>query len=169
MRDVVFGVNDAILTNLGIVAGFSVALQSNKFIILASLVDIFISAFAMSFGTYMSRTSEQDFLRTKLKKAALDQAADAMGQPIKAAVVMWFTYVAAGFIPIAPFLLGLPIKVALPLAMAAGIGAFFILGALKGALTKTSIVGSAIKFLLFGLVSAAIGLAVGRLANEVVR
>lgn len=76
LRDIVFGMNDAILTNLGIIAGFTIALKDNHFIVLACLVDIFISAFAMSFGTYMSRTSEQDFLKTKLDARAMTSTSD---------------------------------------------------------------------------------------------
>jgi predicted membrane protein (TIGR00267 family) len=165
LRDIVFGFNDAILTNLGIVAGFSLSLVDNRLIVIACLVDVFISAFAMSFGTYMSRTSEQDFLKTQLSEKTHADASEAMGHPITASVVMWITYVIAGFVPVAPFLFGLESHLALKIALVAGISTFFLLGAAKGYLTQTKILKSAIQFLLFGVVSAGIGLLVGRLAS----
>lgn len=165
LRDIIFGANDAILTNLGIIAGFTVALRDNHFIVLACLVDIFISAFAMSFGTYMSRTSEQDFLKTKLDDKTLTDTTDAMGHPVTASFIMLVTYVISGMIPLLPFFFGLKANTALVIAMIVGIGAFFILGLVKGSITKTHILKSGLQFLLFGIVSATIGLIVGHLAN----
>jgi predicted membrane protein (TIGR00267 family) len=166
LRDIIFGANDAILTNLGIIAGFTVALKDNHYIVLACLVDIFISAFAMSFGTFMSRTSEQDFLKTKLNEQTLNDASDAMGHPFTASVIMWITYILSGIIPLLPFFFGLQATTALVIAMIVGIGTFFILGLVKGAITKTHILHSGLQFLFFGVISAVIGLVVGRLANN---
>ncbi len=167
LRDIIFGINDAVLTNLGIIAGFTVALKDNHYIILACLIDIFISAFSMSFGTYMSRTSEQDFLETKLTQDNMLETKDAMGHPIMASVMMWISYVISGLITIAPFFFGLNSKNALVFALIIGISIFFVLGLIKGALTKTKIIRSGLEFLAFGTVAAVIGLVVGQLANRI--
>lgn len=167
LRDIIFGINDAVLTNLGIIAGFTVALKDNHYIVLACLIDIFISAFSMSFGTFMSRTSEQDFLGTKLSEDHMNETKDAMGHPITASFVMWISYISSGIITILPFFFGLNSKTALILALTIGISIFFILGLIKGAITKTKVLKSGLQFLIFGTISAVVGLVVGHLANQV--
>src|SRR5437763_15372472 len=88
IRDIVFGSNDALLTNIGIVTGFTASLVANRLIILAVLVDIFTSAFAMAIGTYLSRTSEDDYLNMSLTVRTKTSVDRALANPIIAACVM---------------------------------------------------------------------------------
>ena len=164
IRDIVFGTNDALLTNIGIVTGFTASLVSNRLIILAVVVDIFTSAFAMAIGTYLSRTSEDDYFGMSLEKDTKLSVDKALANPYVAAVVMWVVYVVSGFIPLLPFLFGLEPTDAAKLAVALGAATFIVVGIFKGKVTRTSVRKSALQFFLLGGVAALIGYGIGTFA-----
>lgn len=166
LRDIVFGVHDALLTNIGIVTGFVAALQSNDLIVLTVFIDIIISAFAMSFGTYLSRTSESDYLQGQLHEEAHADVASALGNPVTASIVMWVTYVIAGFIPLLPFLFGLDPAISLRYAVVLSLIVFFVIGCLKGVMTGTSVIRGGLQFVLFGGTAAVIGYAIGTYGQQ---
>lgn len=161
MRDIVFGVHDALLTNIGIVTGFVAALQDNHLIIIAAVIDVVISAFAMAFGTYLSRTSESDFLRGQLNKEVHASLEDALADPIMAAVVMWLTYLVSGTIPLLPFFFNPTPTEAVRSAIILSLIVFFIVGLLKGLITATDPWKSGLQFVFFGSLAATIGYLVG--------
>lgn len=165
IRDVVFGTNDALLTNIGIITGFTASLVSNRLIVLAVLVDIFTSAFAMATGTYLSRTSEDDYFAASLTKRTKSGVDKALANPYIASVVMWVVYVIAGFIPLLPFFFGLPPKDAAKVTVVLGALTFLVVGIFKGKVTNTSAVKSAVQFFVLGTLAALIGYGIGAYAS----
>lgn len=165
IRDIVFGTNDALLTNIGIITGFTASLVANRLIILAVIVDIFTSAFAMAIGTYLSRTSEDDYLKGALTDDTKTSVDKALANPYVAALVMWCVYVVSGFIPLVPFFFGVPPKDAAVYAVALGAATFVVVGIIKGKVTNTSLRKSAGQFFLLGGVAALIGYTIGHLAS----
>ena len=166
IRDIVFGTNDALLTNIGIITGFTASLVSNRLIILAVIVDIFTSAFAMSIGTYLSRTSEDDYFGTSLTRQTKLSVDKALANPFVAAAVMWIVYVISGFIPLLPFFFGLEPADAAKAAVGLGAATFIVVGIFKGKVTRTSVRKSALQFFLLGGAAALIGYAIGTLASK---
>ncbi len=166
LRDIVFGVHDALLTNIGLVTGFVTALQTGRLIIVAAVVDVFISAFAMAIGTYLSRTSESDYLKQQLDSGTHQEVTDVLANPISAAVVMWVSYVVSGFIPLIPFFFGLSPIVAVQYGVGLALIIFFIVGALKGLITATNPWKSGFQFILFGAVAALIGYGIGHYGRQ---
>lgn len=166
IRDIVFGTNDALLTNIGIITGFTASLAANRLIILAVIVDIFTSAFAMSVGTYLSRTSEDDYLNISLDQRSKYDVDRALANPYVAAVVMWIVYVFSGFIPLLPFFFGLTAGTAAKVSVALGVVTFFFVGMLKGRVTGTSLWKSAIQFFVLGGIAALIGYGIGVLGSN---
>lgn len=166
IRDIVFGTNDALLTNIGIVTGFTASLVSNRLIILAVVVDIFTSAFAMSIGTYLSRTSEDDYFNLSLERGTKFGVDQALANPFIAAAVMWVVYVFSGFIPLIPFFFGLPPTTAAKTAVALGATTFIFVGMFKGKVTRTSVGKSALQFFLLGGAAALIGYVIGLIASS---
>lgn len=161
LRDIVFGVHDALLTNIGIVTGFVTALQDNRLIVVAALIDVTVSAFAMAFGTYLSRKSESAYLEGQLDKEAHATLESALAKPVSAAVVMWITYVIAGLIPLAPFAFDIPGDLALRYAIVLTLIVFFVVGLLKGVITRGNRWQSGLQFLAFGTIAAVIGYVIG--------
>lgn len=166
LRDIVFGVHDALLTNIGIVTGFVAALQDSKLIIIAALIDVFISAFAMAFGTYLSRTSESEYLERRLEKESHADLQDSLANPITAGIVMWATYVVAGMIPLIPFFMPISTVEAMRYGVVLALFVFFGVGMLKGIITRTSAVKSGLQFLSFGGFAAVIGYLIGTYGQQ---
>ncbi len=166
IRDIVFGTNDALLTNIGIITGFTASLASTKLIIMAVLVDIFTSAFAMSFGTYLSRTSEDDYFKISLSKENKKSVDTVIANPYVASIVMWIVYVISGFIPLLPFFFGLESGDAAKASVVLGSATFLIVGLFKGKVTKTSLLKSALQFFAIGTLAALIGYGIGVYASN---
>lgn len=169
LREIVFGVHDALLTNIGIITGFVTALQDNRLIILAALIDLIISAFAMAFGSYLSRKSEGDYLAGQMEQKDHTDLQDMLGSPVAGAVVMWITYVVSGFIPLIPFFFGLDASIAVRYAVVLCLLVFFMVGLFKGKITGTSPWLSGLQFISFGTVAAAIGYGVGYYGQQLLR
>ncbi len=161
LRDIVFGVHDALLTNIGVVAGFIAALQNNRLIITAALIDVIISAFAMAFGTYLSRTSESDYLKEQLSEHHHKTLQETLANPVTAAVVMWVTYVISGLIPLIPFLFQLTPLNTLRAAISLSLAVFFLVGYFKGIITRTNPWKSGLQFISFGGFAAIVGYIIG--------
>lgn len=166
LRDIVFGVHDALLTNMGIVTGFVTALQDNHLILIAALIDVIISAFAMAFGTYLAKTSETEYLKEQLKVEAHEDLQSILAQPIPAAIVMWFSYVISGLIPLIPFMLGLPVGLSVRIAVSLTLIVFFVVGLFKGLITKGNVWKSGLQFLAFGTFAALIGYLIGMVGQR---
>lgn len=168
LRDVIFGVHDALLTNIGIVTGFVAAFQDNRLIIIAALIDVIISAFAMAFGTYLSRTSESDYLKRELDKEANDDLVDISANPVRAAMVMWVTYVISGLIPLIPFLFNLSPGLTIRYAIILSLIVFFIVGYAKGIITHTRPWKSGLQFVGFGSFAALVGYLIGFYGQQLI-
>jgi len=75
LRDLVFGMEDGLVSNLGLILGVFVGGATGRIIILAGLATMFAGAFSMSAGSYLSAKSQREvYLREisdtkrKLKK-----------------------------------------------------------------------------------------------------
>ncbi len=60
MRDFVFGIEDGLVSNLGLVLGVYVGGGSNLMVVLAGLASMFAGAFSMSAGSYLSAKSQRE-------------------------------------------------------------------------------------------------------------
>jgi vacuolar iron transporter family protein len=83
VRDLVFGMEDGLVSNLGLVLGVYVGGGNNFSIVLAGLASMFAGAFSMSAGSYLSAKSQRevyeheiactkDDLKKRPKKCLLD-------------------------------------------------------------------------------------------------
>src|SRR3989344_89751 len=68
IRPVIFGVNDALVSEIALVAGLSGALLSTNIIILAGVTEALTGAISMSFGTYISSKSQLESYEGEIKK-----------------------------------------------------------------------------------------------------
>ncbi len=68
LREIVFGVEDGLISTLGIVTGVSGAAVGSNIIILAGLAGIFSGAISMAAGTYLSTKSERQLYVKELAR-----------------------------------------------------------------------------------------------------
>lgn len=72
LRDVVFGLEDGMVSTLGAITGIAIGSQSRFSVVLAGLVIISVESISMGIGSYVSNKSERDYDIRKLREQKLD-------------------------------------------------------------------------------------------------
>lgn len=146
LRTIIFGVEDSLVSTTGLIAGIGVGSDNKKFVLLAGFVAIVIEAISMGAGEYVS----DDALNNSKKKHL----------PAINGVLMFFSYIIAGLLPLAPVVLaGYPESLVYGVILAL-IG-LFVLGWAKGVVLGISPLRSGLKILVVGGLATLAGIAVG--------
>ncbi|PLX25638.1 hypothetical protein C0580_01990 [Candidatus Parcubacteria bacterium] len=66
IRDIVFGLEDGMVSTLGAITGIAVGSQSHYTVILAGMVIIAVESISMGIGSYISNLSEHGIIKRKL-------------------------------------------------------------------------------------------------------
>lgn len=148
IKSSVFGIEDSLVSTTGVIAGVAAASSDQKIVIVAGLVTIAVEAVSMAAGEFISEETEVEM--TPQDKTS----------PVLSGLVMFVSYFVAGFIPMLPVLL-FPLPYSVYLAIIAALIGLFILGLIKGRLTKSGLIKSGIKVALVGGIATALGIAVG--------
>jgi VIT1/CCC1 family predicted Fe2+/Mn2+ transporter len=69
VREIVFGVQDGVLTTAGVLAGLSGAVSGRAEIILAALASTAAGALSMAAGAYLGTRAETEVIRSQLRRA----------------------------------------------------------------------------------------------------
>ena len=68
IREVIFGVNDGLITTLGFVAGVTGSIMDRRIIILAALAEMVAGAISMTSGAYISSKSQREFFQKEIAR-----------------------------------------------------------------------------------------------------
>jgi len=157
LRQIIFGVEDGAIGNLGVVVGMAQAAAPNSYIVLAGIATMFAQMISMSAGTYLSVKSESEYLSSR-KKSRLPSHK----HPINAAVIMGISVIIGAAIPLSAFLIW-ESKAGIIPAICITLFGLFILGAYKGKSVKKDIWSSGFEMLFVGGLAALVGLGIGNL------
>ena len=157
MRNFVFGVEDSLVSTVGLLSGIAVADTDLRTIILTGVVLIFVEAFSMAVGSFLSESSAEEYLHQRKKMHAL---------PIMASIIMFFSYFIAGFVPLSPYIV-LPVTSALPLSIGFSLAALFLLGILGAKITKRNIFRGGFRMFIIGGLALLVGIIAGQLSHLV--
>lgn len=152
LRNFIFGVEDSLVSTVGLLSGVAIAGVDSKTILLTGVILIFVEAISMAAGSFLSEVSADEYAH----------ANDASTQSAFAAVVMFCSYFVAGFIPLLPYAL-LSRESAFAYSIGASVIAMFVLGAWSGSLSKRGIWRGAIRMAVVGGVAIGVGTTVGLL------
>lgn len=152
LRSVMFGLQDGLVSTTGVVVGISAGAPDRAIILLASFVAISVEASSMAAGIYSSEKAvhQMDKLGRHRDNLILD------------ANLMFFSYMFAGLVPIAPFVFFLP-DTARIYSIAAALVGLFAIGYWKGKIVEKRPLRSALEMFIIGGFATAIGLIVGNL------
>lgn len=150
LRSSFFGVEDALVSTSGTVIGISIGYQDPKVILLAGVVVVMVEAISMAIGQFLT---DETIHEAEPKNTPKDS-------PLISAVIMFFSYLLAGLIPVLPFMFTSFGTARIVSFLAALIG-LFALGAIKAQIVHVSLLRSGVKSLLLGGVAAAVGAIVG--------
>ncbi|MEJ0054065.1 MAG: VIT1/CCC1 transporter family protein [bacterium] len=150
LRNVIFGVEDSLVSTVGLLSGITLGATPRSIVLLTGLVYVFVEGFSMAVGSFLSEEGAQEYAGNK--KSAL-------GSSIFGAFVMLVSFVIAGFIPLIPYIL-LADQSAIWVSVAASILALFLLGVAGGKLAGTGMISRGLRMALLGGFAIAIGVLV---------
>ncbi len=156
LRNFIFGVEDSLVSTVGLLSGIAVADVDRSVIIVTGVVLIFVEAFSMSVGSYLSEHSAEKYIKS--------QGEEHSEHSLGAAVIMFFSYFVSGFIPLLPYAIkAIPLATAFWASIALSIISLFVLGVIGARMTKENPWKSALRMGIVGGIAIALGVAVGQL------
>lgn len=161
VRAAVFGIQDGIVSTLGIVMGVAGAQLPGETIVIAGIAGLASGAMSMAAGEYVSVQTQKELLAIG---ADIDD--DENVHPLKAAAANGGLFIGGGFVPLLPFLVseGLPAIIA---SIFFSVLALFVTGAVLTRLTKRSPIRSGMRMLIIGGGAGVIGYLIGTVFGSV--
>ncbi|MCC7522697.1 VIT1/CCC1 transporter family protein [Candidatus Uhrbacteria bacterium] len=118
LRNFVFGVEDSLVSTVGLLAGIAAADVPRATIFLTGAILVIVEAFSMGVGSLLSEESIEEYEGRKKPSESRSFAGGA---------IMFFSYIIAGLIPLVPYAF-LERTEALPMSIAGSLGGLFLLG-----------------------------------------
>jgi VIT1/CCC1 family predicted Fe2+/Mn2+ transporter len=158
MRNFVFGVEDSLVSTVGLLSGVAVAGAAREVILLSGIVLIFVEATSMGVGSFLSERSTGEYLHGAKK---------ASHQSRVGALIMFVSYFVAGFIPLAPYLFTTPSQ-AFWISIVAGLITLFVLGVMTARALGIAIWQNGLRMLFLGGLGAIVGVVVGTFVQRLI-
>ena len=155
-RNFIFGVEDSLVSTVGLLSGIAIAGVPRGTIFLTGMVLIFVEGFSMGVGSFLSEDSGEAVIHQK-------DASDHI--TIRAAVIMFVSYFLAGFVPLAPYLL-FETQLGFPVSILFSLVALFLLGLVAAHVSARNYLKTALKMLLMGGLAIALGVIVALLLSN---
>lgn len=147
-----FGLQDGLVSTTGLVVGISAGVSDKAIIILASFVAVSVEASSMAAGQYSSEKAVHQ----------MDRAHRHRDDLIIGSILMFFSYLLAGAVPVLPFLF-FSVDTARIISIPAALVCLFAIGYFKGKIVRYGALRSAIEMLIIGGLATTVGLIVGNL------
>jgi len=147
IRNFVFGAEDSLVSTVGLLSGVAIAGVAKSTIVLTGVILIFVEAFSMGVGSYLSEYithSEKDPQRK---------------MSLVAGIIMLMSYMVAGFVPLSPYIFFTGIT-ALLVSISFSLVALIALGIIGSYLSQTNRVKNTVRMFILGGGAIAIGIVV---------
>ena len=95
VRNLIFGIEDGLVSTGGVLFGVATATDSLRVILISGIITILVEASSMGIGSFLTEQTVND----------LDQHARRNNSPLEDGLVMFVAYIAAGVICLLPYLL----------------------------------------------------------------
>ena len=151
VRNFVFGVEDSLVSTVGLLSGVAAAGTEKSTILLTGVVLIFVEAFSMAAGSFLSDQSANEFAT---------QQDLPLSRSFSGGVIMFISYFVSGFIPLAPYIF-LSGESAFSFSIGASLAALFVLGAFGSSVSKVNLWKGGLQMALIGGIAIGIGVFVG--------
>lgn len=154
VRNFIFGVEDSLVSTVGLLSGIAVGGVERKEILLTGIVLVFVEAFSMGVGSFLSEDTAEELVAKKTKHTA----------PVQGAIIMFISYFIAGAIPILPYTF-LNLEQAFILSNVFSLLSLFVLGAISATIYHKPITKIGLKMLILGGFAIFIGIFVGNVLS----
>jgi VIT1/CCC1 family predicted Fe2+/Mn2+ transporter len=154
MRNFIFGVEDSLVSTVGLLSGIAVGGVDRPTILLTGIILIFVEAFSMGVGSFLSEYPTEEFARAK----------KIFNNSVNGALVMFVSYILAGLIPILPYVLiqgGLAVKVSVLVSLAA----LGLLGWISARMLKINVFKNSLRMFIIGGAAVLVGIVIARIIS----
>lgn len=153
LRNFVFGVEDSLVSTVGLLSGIAAVNTPRATIFLTGAVLIFVEAFSMAAGSFLTEHSVEDYLH---EKSGINR------RSLQGSLAMFFSYLLSGFIPLLPYLF-FETMTGLFVSIVASLFALFILSLINAKMSDINPIRVAVRMILVGGVAIIAGITVGKL------
>ena len=155
-RNFIFGVEDSLVSTVGLLSGIAVAGLSRATIVITGAVLILVEAFSMAAGSYLSEYSAESY--------ATHSETPSRGDFVSS-LIMFFSYFVTGFIPLLPYVFW-PSDSALWVSVAFSIAALLLLGVVGAKVARIHVLKNTLRMVLVGSLAIAVGMLAGELLSQ---
>lgn len=153
IRNFIFGVEDSLVSTVGLLSGVAAAGVTRDTILLTGIVLIFVEAFSMAAGSFLSEQSAEEYE---------NRGGATLTSSLKAGLIMFVSYFVSGFIPLFPYLVS-DVGRAFWLSICFSLASLFVLGLVGARFSEASMLKSALRMFVVGGVAIGVGVLVGGL------
>jgi VIT1/CCC1 family predicted Fe2+/Mn2+ transporter len=153
LRNFIFGVEDSLVSTVGLLAGVAAADLSGRAILITGLVLIVVEGFSMGVGSFLTEETTEEMAGDPVQT----------GEAIKGGLTMLISYCLAGLLPLAPYTLfsgDLAVTISVALSL---FGLFFLGYGTARAYHRPRPWHRAFKMLLLGGLAVLVGMLIGKL------
>ncbi len=155
LRNFVFGVEDSLVSTVGLLSGLSASGVPRHTIVITGIVLLSVEALSMGVGSLLSEHSVEEFR----KHGEVPQT-----QAIIGGFIMFASYVLSGFIPLAPYaatFIPYPFWFSIIITLLS----LIFLGIISAKASRTSVGRHSIEMLLLGGIAIFVGVMVGQIVK----
>lgn len=157
-KNFIFGVEDSLVSTVGLVSGIAVTSSSKFIVILSGVILIMVEAFSMGVGSFLSEKAIEESKRKKNNDK----------NTIKAAIIMFFSYIIAGLVPLTPYIL-LDKDSAFIISNALSIVSLFLLGIFSGKILRINHYKNGFRMMFLGSFVIVLGMIVGKIVENLLK
>ena len=156
-RNFIFGVEDSLVSTVGLLSGMAVAGVPKTTIILTGTILLLVEGLSMAVGSFLTEYSVEEYTH---------QAEKPTRRNIISGFVMFFSYFVSGFIPLSPYIFW-PVDVALGLSVTFSVIALFSLGVFGAKMSGTSVLKDGFRMAIIGGAAIIVGMLAGNLLSKI--
>ena len=150
LRNFIFGVEDSLVSTVGFITGIASASVDRETVLLSGGVLIFVEGFSMGVGAFLS---EESALEARYRRYVRP------GKSIVDGLVMFFSYLFAGFVVLSPYAFGPPGE-AVARSIVLSLAFLFLLGIFAAKVAGLPILPRGIRMAVIGGLAILLGVAV---------
>jgi predicted membrane protein (TIGR00267 family) len=68
IREIIFGMNDGLVTTIGFLAGVTSSIAQSRYILLAGIAEVVAGAISMALGAYLATKSQREFFHSEIEQ-----------------------------------------------------------------------------------------------------
>lgn len=154
-RNFIFGVEDSLVSTVGLLSGVASSGASKQTIFVTGTVLIFVEAISMAIGSFLTENSVEEYEKNN----------DSFKGAFKGGTVMFASYFVAGFVPLTPYIF-YEKDIAFSYSITLSLISLFCLGFVSALILRANPLKKAIQMGLLGGVAILVGISVGKIIGN---